>query len=80
MKCYLIQAWIYEHFPALGRKQLRNTYVETKPRAIRYVTGRVISAIIDIRLQLDALTYDGMIWRGIIPGSYRANSHAHGRP
>jgi len=59
MKCYLIQTWIYEHFPALGRKQLRDTYVETEPRAIRYVTRRAISAITDVRLQLDALTYDG---------------------
>ena len=62
MKCYLIQAWIYEHFPTLGRKQLRDTYVETEPCAIRYVTGCAISAITDVRLQLDALTYDGMIW------------------
>ncbi|XP_027931987.1 protein MAIN-LIKE 1-like [Vigna unguiculata] len=58
----LLQAWIYEHFPTLGRKQVRDTYVETEPRALRYVTGRAISAIADVRVQLDGLTYDGMIW------------------
>ena len=62
MKYYLIQAWIYEHFPTLGRKQVRDTYVETEPRALRYVIGRVISAIADVRVQLDGLTYDGMNW------------------
>ena len=50
MKCYLIHAWIYEHFPTFGRKQLRDTYVETEPRVICYVTRRAISAIIDVRL------------------------------
>jgi len=50
MKCYLIQTWIYEHFPTLERKQLRDTYVETEPRAIRYVTRRAISAITNVRL------------------------------
>ncbi|XP_027915206.1 protein MAIN-LIKE 1-like [Vigna unguiculata] len=58
----LLQAWIYEHFPTLGRKQVRDTYVETEPRALRYVTGCAISAIADVRVQLDGLTYDGMIW------------------
>ena len=62
MKCYLIQAWIYEHFPALERKQLRDTYVETEPRVRRYVTGCATSAIVDVRVQLDVLTYDGVIW------------------
>jgi len=62
MKFYLIQAWIYEHFPALGRKQLRDTYVKTDPRARRYVTGCATSAIVDVRVQLDVLTYDGVIW------------------
>ncbi|XP_027923042.1 protein MAIN-LIKE 2-like [Vigna unguiculata] len=58
----LLQAWIYEHFPTLGMKQVRDTYVETEPRALRYVTGRAISATADVRVQLDGLTYDGMIW------------------
>ena len=62
MKYYLIQAWIYEHFPTLGKKEVRDTYVETEPRTLRYVTGRAISAIADVRVQLDGLTYDGMIW------------------
>jgi len=62
MKCDLIQAWIYEHFPALGRKQLRDTYVETEPHARHYVTGRATSATADVRVQLDALTYDEVIW------------------
>jgi len=73
MKCYLIQAWIYEHFPILGRKQLRDTYVETKPRARCYITGRATFAIAYVRVQLDALTYDVVIWNPY--GAYRA-----GRP
>jgi len=62
MKCYLIQAWIYEYFPTMGRKQLRDTYVETKPRARRYIIGRTTSAIADVRVRLDVLTYDEVIW------------------
>ncbi|XP_027941044.1 uncharacterized protein LOC114194831 [Vigna unguiculata] len=73
MKCYLIHAWIYEHFPTLGRKQLRDTYVETEPRARRYITGRATSAIADVRVQLDALTYDGVIWNPYV-------AHRAGRP
>jgi len=73
MKCYLIHAYIYEHFPTLGRKQLRDTYVEIEPRARHYVTRRATSAIADVRVQLDALTYDGVIWNPY--GAYRA-----GRP
>jgi len=73
MKCYLIQAWIYEHFPALGRKQLCDTYMETKPRARRYITRRATSAIPDVRVQLDALTLDGVIWNPYV-------AHRAGRP
>ena len=73
MKCYLIQALIYEHFHALGRKQLWDTYVETKPHAGHYVTRRATSAITDVRVQLDALTYDGMIWNPYV-------AHRAGRP
>jgi len=73
MKCYLIQAWIYEHFPALGKKQLWDTYMETEPRARRYITGRAISTIVDVRVQLAALTYDGVIWNPYV-------AHRAGRP
>ncbi|XP_027911497.1 protein MAIN-LIKE 2-like [Vigna unguiculata] len=48
--------------PTLRRKQLRDTYVETEPRVRHYIIGRATSVIADVRVQLDALTYDGVIW------------------
>jgi len=47
-------------FPCIGKEAV--TYVDTESRATRYVTGRVTSTISDIRVYLDALTYDGVIW------------------
>jgi len=44
-------------------------YVETESCATRFVIGRVTSTLHDVRAQLDALTYDGMIWS--LYGSHR---------
>jgi len=59
--------------PCIRKKQLRDTYMETEPHARRYVIGRATSAIADVRVQLDALTYDRVIW-----SPYGA--HSAGRP
>ncbi|XP_027935732.1 protein MAIN-LIKE 1-like [Vigna unguiculata] len=48
--------------PYIGKEASTGYICGDEPRALRYVTGRAISAIADVRVQLDGLTYDGMIW------------------
>ncbi|XP_052735601.1 protein MAINTENANCE OF MERISTEMS-like [Vigna angularis] len=69
----LFQSWIYEHFPGLGRRRLVTSYDDTTPRAMRWQSPRQSSTLAEIRSQLDALTYSGVVWhpyeghRGIRP-------------
>ncbi|XP_052735564.1 protein MAINTENANCE OF MERISTEMS-like [Vigna angularis] len=69
----LFQSWIYEHFPGMGRRRLVTSYDDTTPRAMRWQSPRQSSTLAEIRSQLDALTYSGVVWhpyeghRGIQP-------------
>ncbi|XP_052728518.1 protein MAIN-LIKE 1-like [Vigna angularis] len=71
----LFQSWIYEHFPSMGRRRLVTSYDDTTPRAMRWQSPRQSSTLAEIRSQLDALTYSGVVWhpyeghRGIRPFS-----------
>ena len=47
--------------------------METEPRAKHYITRRTTSAIADVRVQLAALTYDGVTWNPYV-------AHRAGRP
>jgi len=58
----LIQAWIYEHIPCMGRRTLNSRYDESLPRAARYVVGRHISSFVEVRTHLDRLTYSDIVW------------------
>ncbi|XP_052734039.1 protein MAINTENANCE OF MERISTEMS-like [Vigna angularis] len=58
----LFQSWIYEHFPSMGRRRLVTSYDDTTPRAMRWQSPRQSSTLVEIRSQLDALTYSGVIW------------------
>ena len=59
---YYRQAWIYEHFPYMGNKDVNPSYTEELPRASRYVVSRHPSRLVDVRQQLDRLTLSGVIW------------------
>ncbi|XP_017423502.1 protein MAIN-LIKE 1-like [Vigna angularis] len=58
----LFQSWIYEHFPSMGRRRLVTSYDDTTQRAMRWQSLRQSSTIAEIRSQLDALTYSGVVW------------------
>ena len=58
----ITQAWIYEHFSSIGRRDVNSRYHQVMPRAARYVVGWHISSFIDIRAHLDRLTYSDVIW------------------
>ncbi|XP_014511729.1 protein MAIN-LIKE 1-like [Vigna radiata var. radiata] len=36
----LLQSWIYEHLPGMGRRQVSDTYTDLHPRASRYIPSR----------------------------------------
>ncbi|XP_047182407.1 protein MAIN-LIKE 1-like [Vigna umbellata] len=57
----LFQSWIYEHFPGMGRRRLVTSYDDTTPRAMRWQSPRQSSTLAEIRSQLDALTYSGVV-------------------
>ncbi|XP_052728530.1 protein MAINTENANCE OF MERISTEMS-like [Vigna angularis] len=54
-------SWIYEHFPCMGRRRLVTSYDDTTPRAMRWQSPRQGSTLAEIRSQLDALTYSGVM-------------------
>ncbi|XP_017420349.1 protein MAIN-LIKE 1 [Vigna angularis] len=58
----LLQSWIYEHFPTMGRRQVSKRYTELDPRASRYIPPRVGWSLTRGRTFLDALSYDVVIW------------------
>ncbi|XP_068498257.1 protein MAINTENANCE OF MERISTEMS-like [Phaseolus vulgaris] len=58
----LVQAWIYEHFSGMGRRDINPSYDEVHPRAARYIVAHQICAVGDVRVQLDGLTHDDVIW------------------
>ncbi|XP_068492215.1 protein MAIN-LIKE 1-like [Phaseolus vulgaris] len=41
----LLASWIYEHFPSIGHRQLRDDYVEDEPRCMKYVIGSRLSTL-----------------------------------
>ncbi|BAT75028.1 hypothetical protein VIGAN_01282400 [Vigna angularis var. angularis] len=57
----------------MGRRRLVASYDDTTPRAMRWQSPRQSSTLTEIRSQLDALTYSGVVWhpyeghRGIRP-------------
>ncbi|XP_014511740.1 protein MAINTENANCE OF MERISTEMS-like [Vigna radiata var. radiata] len=69
----LLQSWIYEHFPTLGRRRLVSSYMEDKPRAAKWESPRQGSTLLEVRVHLDALTYDLVI-------CYPYESHRETRP
>ncbi|XP_047166760.1 protein MAINTENANCE OF MERISTEMS-like [Vigna umbellata] len=69
----LLQSWIYEHFPTLGRRRMVSSYMEDRPRAAKWESPRQGSTLLEVRVHLDALTYDLVIW-------YPYESHRESRP
>ncbi|XP_052730107.1 protein MAIN-LIKE 1-like [Vigna angularis] len=69
----LLQSWIYEHFPTLGRRRMVSSYMEDRPRAAKWESPRQGSTLLEVRVHLDALTYDSVIW-------YPYESHRESRP
>jgi len=59
----LLQAWIYEHFPTIGNRQVRDEYVEDDPRCMRYVVGSRLSLLASVRMQLDTISLGAVRWR-----------------
>ncbi|XP_014523043.1 uncharacterized protein LOC106779455 [Vigna radiata var. radiata] len=57
----------------MGRRRLMSSYDDTTPHATRWQSLRQSSTLTEIRLQLDGLTYGGVVWhpyeghRGIRP-------------
>ncbi|XP_047170249.1 protein MAIN-LIKE 1-like [Vigna umbellata] len=58
----LLQSWIYERFPTLGRRCMVSSYMEDRPRAAKWESPRQGSTLLEVRVHLDALTYDSVIW------------------
>ncbi|XP_068504193.1 protein MAIN-LIKE 2-like [Phaseolus vulgaris] len=58
----LVQAWIYEHFSSKGRRDINPSYDEVHPRVARYIVALHICVVGDVRLQLDGVTHDDIIW------------------
>ncbi|XP_068487178.1 protein MAIN-LIKE 1-like [Phaseolus vulgaris] len=58
----LVQLWIYEHFSGMGRRDINPSYDEVHPRAARYIVAHQISTVGDVRVQLDGVTHDDIIW------------------
>ncbi|XP_052728911.1 uncharacterized protein LOC108327328 [Vigna angularis] len=65
----LSESWIYEHFPTLGRRRLVCSYDEDIPRDAKWESSRQG----EVKVHLDALTYDSVIW-------YPYESHRETRP
>ncbi|KAH6807024.1 hypothetical protein C2S51_028132 [Perilla frutescens var. frutescens] len=62
----LLEAWIYEHFPILGRPQQNTDYQPGQPFAMRWAQQAhgVVSedAVMAYRLQLDILRAEDVVW------------------
>ncbi|XP_068474578.1 protein MAIN-LIKE 1-like [Phaseolus vulgaris] len=58
----LFSSWIYEHFPSIGHRQLRDAYVEDEPRCMKYVVGSRLSTLASVRMQLDSLCVGAVQW------------------
>ncbi|XP_068471911.1 protein MAIN-LIKE 1-like [Phaseolus vulgaris] len=58
----LVQAWIYEHFSGMGRRDINPSYDDVHPRAARYIVAHQICAVGDVRVQLDGVTHHDIIW------------------
>jgi len=58
----LFSSWIYEHFPSIEHRQLRDDYVEDKPRCMKYVVGSRLSTLASVRMQLDSLCVGVVQW------------------
>ncbi|XP_022637920.1 protein MAIN-LIKE 1-like [Vigna radiata var. radiata] len=58
----LLQSWIYEHLPGMGRRRISDTYTDLHPRASRYIPSRQGWSLTEERRYLDGLTYDAIIW------------------
>ncbi|XP_068483427.1 uncharacterized protein [Phaseolus vulgaris] len=58
----LFSSWIYEHFPSIEHRQLRDDYVEDEPRCMKYVVGSRLSTLASVRMQLDSLCVGVVQW------------------
>ncbi|XP_068471118.1 uncharacterized protein [Phaseolus vulgaris] len=58
----LVQAWIYEHFLGMERRDINPSYDEVHPRATRYIVAHQICTVGDVWVQLDGVTHDDIIW------------------
>nr|XP_004492155.1 protein MAIN-LIKE 1-like [Cicer arietinum] len=60
----LLQAWVYEHFPALCANccRLSQIYDEDYPRALRWKPKRDKGLVIPFRKALDEIDVDGICW------------------
>ena len=46
----------------MGRRDINPSYDEVHPRVARYIVDHQICAVGDVRVQLDGLTHDDVIW------------------
>jgi len=51
----LLASWIYEHFPSIGHRLLRDDYVEDESQCMKYVVGSRLSTLASVQMQLDSL-------------------------
>ncbi|XP_068485233.1 protein MAIN-LIKE 1-like [Phaseolus vulgaris] len=58
----LLASWIYEHFPSIGHRQVRDDYVEDESRCMKYVVGSRLSTLASVRMQLDSLCISVVQW------------------
>ena len=58
----LLASWIYEHFPSIGHRQVRDDYVEDELRCMKYVFGNRLSTLASVQMQLDSLCISVVQW------------------
>ncbi|KAI3834460.1 hypothetical protein MKX03_032571 [Papaver bracteatum] len=59
----LLQVWIYEHFPSLGRKIANENYEESLPRVCKWIPQvPQPSSVVTIRELLDDLAPQDVLW------------------
>nr|KYP33064.1 Serine/threonine protein phosphatase 7 long form isogeny [Cajanus cajan] len=58
----LLQAWIFEHFPRIGSRQLSMEYLEQNPRASRWSHSKSIGHVLPYRKELDAIIINEVCW------------------
>ena len=54
--------WIFEHFPGLGCRHESEDYTEEMPRAMRWVPMRGSGEVLPMRIGLDELGIESVIW------------------